>query len=232
MDAHQILKTRNGIVTTKKIIGAALAKMQQAFYDEETLQLYKNRNEENLYLEQFDCLKNDIISYTTFNKIIGLNHYDIDTFTQTVRNKLTELFEILHATHFIIIAHLRLDFFANSNNEFEPLMNAYQKLENIVGGSAYKEAFEIDMSSLPEFIEIMFWITRCNAGAPEYIFLFDEEEQIQINICKYGNVHLTEYNKEQITESKLKALGWTIIQEREFDNFSDDGKITGRKIKV
>jgi hypothetical protein len=88
------------------------------------------------------------------------------------------------------------------------------------------------MSSLPEFIEIMFWITRCNAGAPEYIFLFDEKEQIQINICKYGNVHLTEYNKEQITESKLKTLGWTIIEGREFDNFSDDEKITGREIKV
>jgi len=43
---------------------------------------------------------------------------------------------------------------------------------------------------------------------------------------------LTEFNKEQLTESKLKVLGWTIIEGQEFDNFTDDGKIEGRQFKI
>lgn len=227
-----ILCTRNEIITTKKIIGSELAKMQQAFYDEEDLQFCKNSNEENLYLEQFDCLENEIINYATFNKIIGSGHSDIDTFAGKLAEKLTALFRAVNATRFIIITHLKLDFFSNSNNRFKPLKNAYKKLEKIIRGNTYKEAFVIDMNSLPGFIEMLFWITRCGADAPEYIFLFDEKEQIQVSLCKYGNIHLTEYHKEQLTQSKLKELGWTIIEGRELDNFSEDGKITGRQIKV
>ena len=31
---------------------------------------------------------------------------------------------------------------------------------------------------------------------------------------------------------KLKKLGWTIIEGKEFDNFTESGKIEGRKIKL
>jgi hypothetical protein len=43
---------------------------------------------------------------------------------------------------------------------------------------------------------------------------------------------LTEYNKEQLTEAKLKELGWVIIEGQEFDNFTNDRKIKGRRIKI
>lgn len=226
------LTTRKEIVKTKRIIGSELTKMQKAFYDEEMLQYYKDDNEEHLYWEQFDCINNEEKDYSTFNKIVGLNHSDIDTFTNKLTEKLAELFQSIKVNDFFIISHLKLDFFGNRHNNFKPLKEAYKKLEKIVGDKTFNEAFEIDIYSLPEFIEILFWITRCDPSVAEYIFLFDKDEQIQFHLCKYGNLHLTEYNNEQLTEHKLKELGWTIIEGQEFDNFTESGKIKGRKIKL
>jgi hypothetical protein len=226
------LTTRNEIVKTKRIIGSELTKMQKAFYDEEMLQYYKDENEEHLYWEKFDCIKNEEIEYSTFYKIIGLDHSNIDTFTDTLTEKLTELFKILNVSDFKIISHLKLDFFGNRDNKFKPLKKAYKSLEKIVGDKTFNEAFVIDIYSLSDFIEILFWTTRCDPSIAEYIFLFDADEKIQFHLCKYGNLHLTEYNKEQLTEDKLKKLGWTIIEGQEFDNFTESGKIEGRKIKL
>ncbi|MFZ4930389.1 hypothetical protein [Chryseobacterium sp. Mn2064] len=217
-----ILTTRNEIVTSKKIIGSEIASIQKACYDEDILQYYKDDHEEDLYWEQFDCWNNEIIPMITFNKIIGLNHSDLTTFASKLSEKLVELFHTIHANGFIIISHLKLDFFGNRKNNFKPLKEAYRKLEEITGNTTYKEAFEIETDDISVFIDILFWITRCDPSIAEYIFLFDKDEQIQINICKYGNIHLTEYHKEQLTASKLKELGWKIIEGQEFDQFTTD----------
>ena len=227
-----ILRTRNEIVKTKKIIASELTKMQQAFYDEDILQYYKDKNEEQLYWDKFDFFDKEVIEYETHNKIIGLNYSDINSFTIELTKKLTELFQKINATEFYIISHLKLDFFGNRENKFKPLVRAYKKLETIVGESTYKEAFEFGINDLSDFIEILFWITRCDPSVAEYIFLFDENEKIQIHICQYGNVHLTEFGNEVLTENVLTSLGWTIIDGQEFDNFTEDGKIKGRELKM
>lgn len=226
------LTTRNEIVKTKRIISSELTKMQKALYDEEMLQYYKDNNEEHLYWEQFDCIKNEEIDCTTFNKIIGINHSDINTFTCKLTEKLTELLKSIKVTDFIIISHLKHDFFGNRNNNFKPLKEAYKRLEKIVGDKTFSEAFQIHIDSLQDFIEILFWTTRCDPSVAEYIFVFDKNEQIQFNLCKYGNLHLKEYNKEQLSEDKIKELGWTIIEGQEFDKFTKTGKIEGRRIKL
>jgi len=231
-DIMTALTTRNEIVKTKRVIGSELTKMQKAFYDEEMLQYYKDDNEEHLYWEQFDCINNEEIDYSTFNKIISIDHTNIDTFTNKLTEKLTELFKTIDVTDFIIISHLKLDFFGNRDNDFKPLKEACRKLEKIVGGKTFNEAFQIDIDSLQDFIEILLWTTRCDPSVAEYIFLFDKDEQIQFHLCKYGNLHLTEYNNEYLTDDKLKELGWTIIEGQEFDNFTESGKIEGRGIKL
>ena len=226
------LTTRNEIVETKKIIGSELTKMQKAFYDKDMLQYYKDDNEEHLYWEKFDFFDKEVIEYETHNKIIGLNHSDINTFTTELSNKLTELFQKIGTTEFYIISHLKLDFFGNRENKFKPLVSSYKKLEKIVGQSTYKEAFKFDLNELSEFIEILFWITRCDMSVAEYIFLFDTNEKTQIHLCKYGNIHLTEFGEEKLTNKTLTSLGWKIIEGQEFDNFSDNGKIKGRQLKI
>ncbi len=222
------LLTRQEIIHNYKIIGSELRKIQEAFFDEEVLQFYKDNKEEHLYLEQFDCLKNQLKNVAVHNKIIRLNHSDINTFTNRLTEKLIELFTLIDVRDFIIISHLKTDFFGNRKNNFKPLTDAYAKLEKIVGNNNYKESFTIDIDNLSDFIKILFWIIRCDPGTAEYIFLFDKKEQLQINLCKYGNIHLAEFNKEQLTEEMLNKLNWQIIQGLEFDNFSTNGKIEGR----
>lgn len=226
------LTTRKEIVKTKRIICSELTKMQKAFYNEETLQSYKDGNEEHFYWEKFDCFNDEEIDYTAFNKIIRLDHFDIETFTRRLTGELINLFQSMKMTDLVIISHLKLDFFGNRDNKFKPLKDAYEKLEKIVGDNTFKEAFITDIESLPDFVEILFWTTRCDPSVSEYIFIFDKDEKIQINLCKYGNIHLTEFGKEQLTKDKLEGLGWIIIEGQEFDNFSDDERIKGRQVKV
>jgi len=214
------LTTRNEIVETNKIIASELAKMQKACYDEVTLKFYREDSEEQVYLEQFDCIQYEELQYETHNKVIGLNHPDLDTFIPVLTDKLTALFQTIHARRFYILSHLKMDFFGNRGNTFKPLVNAYGKLEKMTGKSSYKEAFRIDISELSDFLEIVFWLTRCDPGVPEFIFLFDEDEKIQINLCQYGNIHLTEFENEQLTKEIVSSLGWTIIEEQESDSFT------------
>jgi hypothetical protein len=226
------LLTRKEIIETKKIISSELAKMQRLIYDEETLQYYKEENEEQEYWDQFDCFEKEAFEYPSQHKIIGLSHSNIDTFTDQLSGKLKELFQLLNIKDFIILAHLKLDFFGNRKNKYKPLVKAYEKLEKIVGQKTYKEGFMIEVEDLPAFVEILFWITRCDPSVPEYIFLFDKNEKIQMNLCRYGNIHLSQFDKEWLSNDKLTSLGWSIIDEQECDNFSSEGKIEGREIKL
>lgn len=226
------LISRKDITALKKIIGSELAKIQQSLHDEEVLQLYKNDNEEHLYWEMFDSLNNEMINLETFNKILDLNHRDIETFTDALSEKILGLLQAIGSEKLIIVSHLKTDFFGNRSNNFKPLANAYTRLEKIVGDSTYKEAFEVDLKSLDDIMEILFWIIRCDPSVAEYIFLFDEKEQVELFLCKYGNLHLTEFKKEQLTEDRLNALGFAVIKGDKFDNFTDDGKIDGRQITL
>jgi len=227
-----ILKTRKEIVETKKIIASELTKMQKAFYDEKVLQYYRDDNKEHLYWEKFDFFDREVVESETYSKIIGLNHSDIHSFTTELTKQMTELFQKIGATEFYIISHLKMDFFGNRDNKFKPLVRSYKKLEAIIGQSTYKEAFECDINGLSDFIEILFWTTRCDPCVAEYIFLFDKNEKIQIYLCKYGNIHLTELGQEVLTDNTLTSLGWIIVDGQEFDNFTEDGKISGRKLKM
>lgn len=224
--------TRNELIKTKHIIGSELAQMQQLFHDEEVLQLYKDDGEEHLYWEQFDCLTNKTAACATVNKIIGLDHTDINTFTVVLTEKLTALFGVLQVTDLILVAHLKQDFFGDRDNTFGPLVRAYAKLEKMVGGKTFKEAFTFDSNNLADVMDILFWVTRCDPAAPEYIFLFDKDEQMQLQLCKYGNLHLREFHEERLAREQLAALGFKIIEGRESDPFTKDGKVKGRQIKI
>jgi hypothetical protein len=59
----------------------------------------------------------------------------------------------------------------------------------------------------------------CAQVLPEYIFFFEKNEQIQININKLWNIHLIEFAHEKLTDEILISLPWTIIDEQEFDIF-------------
>ena len=223
------LISRDQITSSKKIIGTEIIKFQKSFYDVEVLQLYQEENKESEYWEIFDCVKKDPIVYKSFDSIININHTNIETFSQKLTEKLILIFDAINAHEFIVISHLKLDFFGNRKNEFQPLKNVYTKLETIVGDKSYKEAFILNRDSLANFVEILFWLVRYDPNIPEYIFFFDADEQVEFFICKYGNMHFRALQKEQITAEQWKNWGCTII-DVEHDNFTEDGNITEREI--
>lgn len=178
-----ILAERKELLKNKTIIKSELNKIQKAFYDEDNLIEYKESNEEKLYLEAFDFLNSETINYETYHKVIGVECSDIKCFTEVLSSKLIDLFRFMNIKKLFLISHLKLDFFGNRENDFQPLINSYNLLENIVEQKTYQEAFCFDLEDLPNFIEILFWISRCDPSAPEYIFIFDESENLQMNLC-------------------------------------------------
>jgi hypothetical protein len=226
------LLSRQDIYQSKKIITSEIIKMQQSFFDEELLQSYKDDNEEHLYWEMFDTVTAKPIEYSSHHKTLGLNHTDLQTYPQHLAKQLHQLLSFAGIHELMIISHLKLDFFGNRENTYEPLIKSYSQLEKITGSNTYKEAFHFNLQSLEEWIEILFWISRCDPSVSDYIFLFDSSEKIQFFICKYGNIHFTTFNDEQFTDTVLTELGWTVIEGEEFDQFTTDGAISGRQIKL
>lgn len=213
-------KTRKEITTSKRIIASELSKLQQGIFDEEDMLYYESQCEANLYREQFDCIDESIVDYQMYHKVISIQHNEIETFAKELAPKLVELFRIVGSQDLIVLSHLKLDFFGKRTNPNMYLKKAYSLLEELLGTTSYKEAIEINLSDIPNIIHILFWLTRYDPSSPEYIFLFDKEELIHIQLCKYGNIHLCEYTKERLTSEKLTELGWTIREGEEFDNFN------------
>ncbi|TWI81633.1 hypothetical protein IQ13_2651 [Lacibacter cauensis] len=224
--------TRKAIVQSKPIVGSEITKLQKAFFDEELLQEYKQDGEEQLYRDMFDCVHDATAEYKTSNSIIGLDHTDINSYTTVLSNKLKELFQAIGADEVYILSHLKLDLFGNRDNQFKPLAKAYEKLEAITGQTSYKEAFHININQLQQFIDIIFWLIRCDPAVPEYIFFFAGNEKLELFLCKYGNIHLTEIGNVQLTKEVLAAMGWQVIDGPEYDRFSNDGAIEGRQINL
>lgn len=227
-----MLITRKQIIQSKKIIGSEITKLQRVFFDEELLQDYKADGKEKLYWNMFDCVNDATADSETDHKIIGLDHININTYTIELSNKLKELFRSVNATEFYVLSHLKLDLFGNRENDYEPLVEAYKKLEELTGQTSYNEAFHLHINDIDQLIDCLFWIIRCDPSVPEYIFLFDKNEKLELFICKYGNVHVTEIGDQQLSNERLTTLGWQVIEGPEYDRFSDDGAIEGRRINL
>ena len=122
-----------------------------------------------------------------------------------------------------VLVDMKIDFFNSSFNKYKPLVNALNKLNKIISNNHYDEAFIINRNCISEFIGIIFWLSRCDPKMGGIIF-FDKMEKCYFNICKYGNIHLFEISKNNITEEKLKEMGFKIIIGKETDNFSTKPK--------
>jgi hypothetical protein len=74
-------------------------------------------------------------------------------------------------------------------NAFPPAAAALDFLST--GGIAadFNGAIIADRSELPEVLQHLIWIIRCNASLPE-IYFTDARQQVLGNICSHGNLHL------------------------------------------
>jgi len=213
------LVNRLEIVKDKIIIKSILAKIQQDNFEEEILNECDTDEEKKEYVEMFDFINIDISNSKCIDKIIGINPKHEETFTTDLNYKLIELFNSINVEELYILSDLKKDIFGNRSNNYIPLKNAYKRLEKVVNRSTYTEGFKIDLKDLNIFIDIFFWIVRCDPSISQQILFFDKDEKFYFSVCKYGNIHLTEFGVETITKELLLSKGWKIIEDEETDEF-------------
>lgn len=121
---------------------------------------------------------------------------------------------------------LRLSFIGNPDNKYPPFQKVMRKFEEMTKDLKYEEAFKIDLNDLQVLIEIAFWIVRCDASAPAYIYFSDVKERIAFNICKSGGIHLIEYDKEIVFDEQINDMYF--VNGSCEEQFSASSKIEGR----
>ena len=221
------------LIDRKKIFESAqnltfeIAHIQNDMFEDDP-DLFESEQDRIEYGEMFDLKDLKPKKVNKFYKVISFDHSELQTYTPRLTNILLEFLKELQVDKLFVISHLKLNFFgANLKHSYTPIKKAYKKLENIVKSRNYDEAFAIDREDLTEFIEIAFWIERCDASAPEFIFFHDVKDRFSFYLCKEGNIHIIEYNKEIITPTILQNNKLYQVEERCLDKFGN-GKIEGR----
>ncbi|UWX68210.1 hypothetical protein NZD85_06335 [Empedobacter stercoris] len=197
---------------------------QKAFFDEEY---------DNLEDEMFDALNLEPkkASNSTFN--LSINHSVLDTFPKKLSERINCLFDFLNVEQFIIISHLKLDLFGNTEHDYDKVKNSYEQLKKITLSESYKEAILADKKDLPELIDILFWLERCDGSLPEYIFWFDTNERFCFHLCQYGKVHIIDFtNGNLLNNEQLAELQFEIVEDRCYDQFTEESRIENRKLKL
>ncbi|MCA4782689.1 hypothetical protein IF125_10530 [Empedobacter stercoris] len=210
---------RNNIFQNYLEIRKLISNFQNAFFDEE----YDSKED-----EIFDALsfENKI---ETENFSVRVPNNNLENHPDKLTEKIKSLLDFLNVKELIIISHLKLDFFGNLEHDFPKVINAYKKLSEYLPNKSFKEAIELDKSEIANFVEIFFWLERCDASIPEYVFWFDKDEKFCFYLCKYGNIHFIDLTKGNlIPENELKNLGFELDDENQFEK----NAIEGRQIKI
>jgi hypothetical protein len=213
---------RSQIFIQQKNISSLIKGFQESFFDEEF---------DKVDDEMFDAISLKIEKVKNTGFIIMLNHNDINSYPKELAKKLKELLTHLKTEKLTLISHLKLDFYGNLEHDYEKVISAYSKLSKITNSKTYKEAIESEISEIESLVEIFFWLERCDASIPEYVFWADSKERFCFYFCKYGNIHFVDFtNGNLITENELEKLHFIVNED--YDQFSEDGIIENRQINL
>ena len=211
-------------------IAEEISTMQRQFYDDDPV-CFASEYDRIEYKTSFDAKDIHIETTKKLYSVLSFPHEDIETFPSALSQKLTTLFAELAVEQLVMISHFKMNFVGNLNNTYPPLQVAFKKFEKITGHVDYDEAFTFDTKDLADLIEIAFWIGRCDAAGPEFIFFFDQDEKLAFYLCKDGNVHAIEFENEILSDMILSRTGWEFVHGSCVDKFSNTSKIEGRKSK-
>jgi hypothetical protein len=213
---------RSQIFKQQKHISSLIKGFQESLFDEEF---------DKVDDEMFDAisLKIEKVKNTGFS--IMLNHSDINSYPKELAKKLKELLTYLKTEKLTLISHLKLDFYGNLEHDYEKVINAYSKLSKITNSKTYKEAIESEIEEINNLVEILFWLERCDASIPEYVFWTDTKDRFCFYFCKYGNIHFVDFtNGNLISETELENFGFIVNED--YDQFSENGIIENRQINI
>jgi len=206
------LVSRQSVFSKYRKITEEITEMQRLIYDDDW-ECFESEVDSTAYRALFDVKDIFMEKTTKFCKVISIDHDDIETFTDALFQKLADLLAELGIKELVMITHYKINFIGNISNTYPPLRSAFKKFEEITKDIEYNEALEFDVENLQELIEIAFWIARCDAAGPEFIFFFDKDEKLAFNLCKEGNVHVIEFEKEILPDTILNRHGWELVKE-------------------
>lgn len=212
---------RNQIFQKYKNISSLINGFQKSFFDKD----YDSTED-----EMFDALKLGAEKNHESGFSLMINHKEINSYPKVLFEKLKTLLEVLNTDKLILISHLKIDFFGNLEHDYEKVINAYTELSKITNSKTYKETIETSVSEIEKLVEIFFWLERCDASIPEYVFWHDTKERFCFYFCKYGNIHFINFTNEKLmTDTELINLGFIVNED--YDQFSLDGSIENRQLK-
>jgi len=210
---------RNEVFQNYLGIRKLISNFQNAFFDEE----YDSKED-----EMFDAVYFET-EIETENFSVRVPNNNLEKHPEKLTEKIKNLLDFLNVNELIIISHLKLDFFGNLEHDFPKVVNAYKKLSEYLPNKSFKEAIELNKSEIADFVEILFWLERCDPSIPEYVFWFDKKEKFCFYFCKYGNIHFIDLtNGNLITHNELTNIGFELDDEDQFEQ----NAIEGRQIKT
>ncbi|MCX2743168.1 hypothetical protein OO013_04790 [Mangrovivirga sp. M17] len=120
----------------------------------------------------------------------------------------------------------------SQKNDYAPVKEAQMYLKRIGVDDDFAGGFIVNTPELLDFMSYLFWIIRCNAELPPCYFTFQKSKFVA-SLCKYGNVHFTFYNEE---EMKVLEKIFDHLDMKEvpggacLERFADGASIEGRRI--
>lgn len=208
--------------------------MQKAMYDHEFSSEidYIEKRYETEALQFYDALAMEAVPVPGYYKTIAIDHHELKSYTEALSEKLTYLLLTLNIRHLVVLGHQKHNYFFNHTNDYFPLKQAREQFVILTGNPDYMEAFEFDIADLTQMVNMMFWTTRCDPHCCEYIYFADSAGKLAFFICKDGNVHTVEYEKEILNNNALLDNEWHVVDGTCYDKFTDDGAIEGRIISI
>lgn len=219
--------TRQFVFDNYQAITSVIIDIQRSMFDSDPL--FEDGDDGKWYDDIHDAINISTNDVKKHYSVISFDHSDINTFTNVLSEKLIKLLTKLNVSDLIVISHMKTNFIGNPNNKYQPFQKAIKKFKDITQNLEYEEAFKINLTDLPTLIEIAFWIERCDARAPEYIYFSDVNEKLAFNVCKSGGIHIIEYNQEIIFDELIESLDMHFVNGHCEEKFSVDSKIEGRK---
>lgn len=183
--------------------------------------------------DAYDLLQEEVASPDSRFFKLEIESADLRTFTKEFSKSLLKLFQETQTEKIILLSDLRQNLFGWQEHPYYKVKKAYKHLEEILATQEFTETLVFDVKEVPKIFEIFFWLERCDPAIPEFIFWFDSKERYCFTLCKYGNIHVSEFTyRKTLKENILKDCGFTKFKGRCREIFSESGAIQGRMIEV
>ncbi|WP_341199524.1 hypothetical protein [Croceibacter atlanticus] len=188
------LLDRQDVFKQYKILASHIHGIQQSFYDED---------EEESYTSKFDTISLTVKDYNTHNFCVRVASDQKALHPLEISGKLKALFTEIDCEALILIPFIKLDFFSSKNSTYADIAEAYKNLATHIPTKTHTEALEVSLTDLNEFVHIIYTLATEDLNFPEFTVWFDKQQRFAFFICRYGNLHITDYTDGTLVTESL-----------------------------